>query len=163
MATTALAVAAEPDSYEPAQSLESSRIKSTGQKRPRVTPQETAIALTLHRKGFSLNQIGQQLHRHHDTIRQAIEPFMDSTELAQQRLRGAALQLVERVIEGADVDQALDVLSRPNVGVLQPVAQQGNSSNVQVNIGILPPGCEQGVAVIEASATEVKADDSSSK
>mgnify|MGYP003705046003 CR=1 FL=1 len=70
-------------------------------------------------------------------------PSLQSIGVPLQEPPEQVSPLVQRVIEGADVEQAIDVLSRPNIGVLEPQVQAGHGVAVQVNVGTQLPGIGQ--------------------
>jgi hypothetical protein len=114
--------------------------RQKGIARPHLTPVEISLALQLRTQGRNTNQIAKALGRHHDTIGDALEAFGDTTALATAKIRSEAYALATRIVEQADVDQAIEVLSRPNVGVLQPAQNGTSGQGVSVMIGIAPPG-----------------------
>lgn len=58
---------------------------------------------------------------HVASIGQAIQRFMPTTDLAEALLQKKAFRLASRIARKANVTEAIDVLSRPNIGVLAPI------------------------------------------
>src|SRR5262245_59220066 len=56
--------------------------------------------------------------------------------LAEDYLRANAFKLATRVVRKANVDQAMNILSRPNVGVLHPAAGAGEGGGSRFMIGV---------------------------
>lgn len=59
-------------------------------------------------------------NRSPETIYYHIQRFRSTSGAAADYLRSNALKMAMRVVRKANVDQAIDVLSRPNIGVLEP-------------------------------------------
>lgn len=66
-------------------------------------------------------------------VRDTRAMFFPRASLAADYLRARALDLAMRVVEEANVEEAIDILSRPNIGVLEPVLKAQN----QPKIGII--------------------------
>lgn len=58
---------------------------------------------------------------HVNSIASAIARYQPTTELATVILKKGAMRLASRVVRRANVTEAIDVLSRPNIGVLDPI------------------------------------------
>lgn len=60
-------------------------------------------------------------------VREVRRVFFPTASLAADYLRASSLRLAMRVVEEANVEEAVDILSRPNIGVLEP-ARKGDTS-----------------------------------
>jgi hypothetical protein len=85
----------------------------------------------LMRRGMSKDEACVQIADQHQTTPVAIEKIIDrfspTTSLAQDYFRANALRMAVRVVRKANVAEAVDVLSRPNIGVLAPKAGDGST------------------------------------
>jgi hypothetical protein len=96
--------------------------------------------------------LATQFDRTPATILNLLKRFRPTTKTAQSYMEAQALKLAMRVVRNADVDQAIDVLSRPNLAVLAPAKEiasgpQGFFLSVQAeNLGAvrLATGAVQG-------------------
>lgn len=100
----------------------------------------------------TIREVAREFGRDESTISRLLKQFRPTTELARATILARASQLVERVADKADVDQLIDILSRPNVGVLEPVAGKGGGSG-GANVGILV-SVQQGSLAAIATNTE---------
>lgn len=82
----------------------------------------------------TIRQVATEFGRTADTVSRLLKDLRPTTELARATLLSRAHELVERVTEKADVDQLIDVLSRPNVGVLEPIASKAGGGGTSVGI-----------------------------
>lgn len=69
----------------------------------------------------SCELIGKHLQRDTTTIWAVIRRLRPTSGIAGDYIRANAFKLAHRVVEQASVEQALDILSRPNIGVLEPI------------------------------------------
>jgi hypothetical protein len=74
----------------------------------------------------SCAKIAEEYGRTQETIYGLVRRFNPSTDAAEALIKANALRLAVRVVRKANVDQAIDILSRPNMGVLQPTQQAGS-------------------------------------
>lgn len=102
--------------------------------------EQNDIWLALQEKGATIQSVAGIFGRHIDTVATIQRKFRSTTALASARIRAKALDLVDKVIEKGEVDQIIDVLSRPNIGVLDPVNKGGTSGGlnggIHVSVGI---------------------------
>jgi len=77
---------------------------------------------------MSLRAIAAKSGRSLNAISRLIRQFSPSSILAERFLRANALALAERIVAKADVPQAIEVLSRPNIGVLASSRASGGVS-----------------------------------
>jgi len=93
--------------------------------------------------------VAKEFGRHPDTIRRLLAKYKSTTTLALHTIRARANELVERVLEKADVDQLIDVLQRSNVGVLDPLKTAGGGGGTSVGVLVsVNPG---NLAAVDAS------------
>lgn len=69
--------------------------------------------------------LGQKLERDPDSIARAIQRLMPTVTLARARFQAGAAKMAKRVIAKGSVQDLIDVLSRPSVGVLDPAIKAG--------------------------------------
>lgn len=75
--------------------------------------------------------VGHAMGLKTDTVYRATVRMRPTTDLATAILASNAAKLAHRVVRKANVDQAIDVLSRTNIGVLAPVKQGGDGNGGQ--------------------------------
>lgn len=99
--------------------------------------EKTAI-LTLASKGRTIPQIAKSVNRAESTIARFLVRMSDTSVLAKATLKAGAVRLAERVVKHADVEESIEVLSRPGMDVLQPAAAAGISGGfgIQVSVGV---------------------------
>lgn len=59
------------------------------------------------------------------TVYSMVKRFEPTTELAETYLKSQAFRLATRVVREANVEQAIDILARKNMGVLAPKTEEG--------------------------------------
>lgn len=111
------------------------------EKRPRLlTVAEQVTILTLAKQGVSGAKIAEQIGRDDSTVNKFLSKMQDSRELATAILRAGSATLAERVVKKANVAEALDVLSRPDIGVVAPAVNKGTLGPggplVQVSVAV---------------------------
>lgn len=85
-------------------------------------------------------EIGLEIGRHPEHVGQKVREYRPTVKLAVAKVRARAAKLIERVMEKGTVDQTMDLLSRANIGVLEPIRKSGGEmagAQVLVNIGSL--------------------------
>lgn len=122
----------EPISMVPEGTIEASR-------KPRVNiEEEEALDIlemleTSLKKGYSAAQtyryIARGLGRHPKTIENFIRRHRSTVGLAQMKLRANAAKIVDKIIDKAPTHELIDVISRPNIGVLEPTKKQELTNN----------------------------------
>lgn len=101
----------------------------------RLTMEEKSLILDMRIKGgVSVDQIAFRLGRDRKTIGRFVSSMTDSTPLATAMIRAGAHKLAKKVLEKADVDQALDILSRPNIGVLRPIQKVSDGPQIMISV-----------------------------
>lgn len=69
--------------------------------------------------------VALELGREPATIYSLMHRLAPTTDIAQAYLQSSALRLAMRVVREANVDQAIDVLGRKNMGVISPKQEEG--------------------------------------
>lgn len=64
-----------------------------------------------------------------EEVRDCRARFYPTKGLAERYLRANALKMAMRVVTQANVEETIDVLSRPNIGVLAPAVKPGATQN----------------------------------
>ena len=95
----------------------------------KLTDEERSIILRLSERGKSINEIADAINRNTSVVSRYLVRFRDTTLQARMHIKSKALALAQRVVKNADVDQAIDILSRPGIDVLQPRVESNKSSN----------------------------------
>jgi hypothetical protein len=84
----------------------------------------------LRRKGKSLTEayksVAETMGRDWKVIASVMYRLQPTTDFAKVYLKAEALKLARRVVRNANVGEALDVLTRPNIGVLQPIKSRAS-------------------------------------
>lgn len=100
-----------------------------------VSSGEKNDILIASQSGKTIKEIAFSFGRDQSTISKILKDLRPTTALARATILAKASELVDRVLEKADVDQAIDILQRANIGVLEPLAKGGGGSGG--NVGIL--------------------------
>ena len=108
--------------------------------RARLTRDEVALLLQLHKAGKTQVEIAQVLGIDQSNVSRWLSKLIDTSELAKHTLKNGANTLAERVIAKADVTEAVDVLER--IGVIAP-KQESSGSHGSVQVLILQAGQTQ--------------------
>lgn len=72
-------------------------------------------------------QIAEEVGLEWRTVAGVIYRHRPTMDIAQAKIRAAAARLADRIIEKSNVQEAIDILSRPNIGVLAPMKTNGGS------------------------------------
>lgn len=121
---------------------------SEGVKGTALTMTEKNLILEMRFKHLkSAKTIAYELGRNRKTIDRFIHSMTDSTPLATAMIKASAHHLVKRVLDKADVNQALDILSRPNIGVLKPINRQADGPQIMISVNQESLGGVQQVGV----------------
>lgn len=102
-------------------------------KYPYRLDQERELVVRYVKQGMTNDEIALLVGWHTDEVRNTRAIFFPTQGLAKDYLKANALRLAMRIVEEANVEEAVDILSRPNIGVLKP-AEKPNS---RPNIGII--------------------------
>lgn len=76
--------------------------------------------------GEACEVVAQEMGREPSAIYAAWKRLSPTVDIAEVYLRSQAFKLATRVVREANVDQAIDILSRKNVGVLAPKTEEGS-------------------------------------
>jgi hypothetical protein len=114
------------------------KVGPQNEKKPaRMSSDEKVTILTMSRNQKSIDEIAYAVGRSRTTVQRFLAEMIDTSELAKVTLKAGAVKLAERIIKKAEVREAIDVLSRPDIGVIAP-AQKGLpvSGGIQVSVGV---------------------------
>lgn len=90
------------------------------------------------------------------TVARVMRSLMPTTKLATAKLRAGSSKLVDRLLAKAEVPDILDILSRPNIGVLAPVSKGGSDGPTGVFVSVQSESCGAvKVGVIQGGQHEV--------
>lgn len=83
------------------------------------------------RKGWPLERIvkwiGVNTGRHTTSIYRFLKSVRSTTRLAEAKLLAGAARMVDRIADDGQPKELIDVLSRPNIGVLSPIGNKTKS------------------------------------
>lgn len=105
--------------------------------KPRVLPidnEEKLAILECWDRKFTMTEIAASFGRSLSAVSRLIHRYHPTTNLATRHIRASALKLAERIVKKADVDQAIEILSRPNIGVLEPINKGESSPGVMISV-----------------------------
>lgn len=85
-------------------------------------------------------KIGTVLGIQVDTVRAVVKRMTSTSAAAEAHLQASALKLAMRIVRKANVEESIDILSRPNIGVLSPIAK-GTESTAGIFIGVSADSC----------------------
>lgn len=121
-----------------------------GGKSPKMTPEEKITCLTMKEAGKSVGEIAYVVKRNVSTVSRYLAGMMDSSLLARMTLKAGASTLAERIIRKADVKESIEVLSRPDMGVLKPAERAGGGGGMGIRVSVGVASCGT-VVQVEAS------------
>lgn len=75
------------------------------------------------------------------TVARVMRQLMPTTKLATAKLRAGSSKLVDRLLAKAEVPDILDILSRPNIGVLAPASKGGSDGPTGVFVSVQSESC----------------------
>lgn len=97
------------------------------------------------RKGFQpascYKYVAMRLGRSPGVIKNALGRIRSTTKLAEAKLRAGSSQMVDRLMAEADASQLMNILSRPNIGVLEPAAKEGGNGFNGFKIAVQADTC----------------------
>jgi transposase-like protein len=96
--------------------------------------EQNDILEALQEKGATVASVAKSFGRNETTILLIQRKFRPTTTLAKAIIRSKAAEMVERVLDKGEVDHLIDVLSRPNIGVLDAPAGKGGGGSMGVGI-----------------------------
>lgn len=101
-----------------------------------IGPDEKILILADLDAGMGPRDVAKKYGRHEQSIYSLIKKYHPSTILATRLLRANAERLAERVIKHATVEEAIDVLSRPNMEVLRPIAKESVATGFFTSVSL---------------------------
>lgn len=101
-----------------------------------IGPDEKILILADLDAGMGPRDIAKKYGRHEQSIYSLVKRYHPSTILATRLLRANAEKLAERVIKHATVEEAIDVLSRPNMEVLRPIAKESVATGFFTSVSL---------------------------
>lgn len=102
----------------------------------RLLVDEQVAILRLRQDGKSIQAIADIIERSYDCVRAFIAKWPDTRPLAEAVFQRGAVTMAQHVLERGTVDNHIDVLSRPNMGVLAPVAKGGGGGGLSFQISV---------------------------
>ena len=143
--------------------------------RVRTTDPKVAIAVKARKKGGKLNlhevnailrlraegkspaAIGDIIERSVEAVRSCLNRYSDTTAIAEATFKRDAVVMAERVIKRGSTEELIDVMSRPNIGVLAPAVKPGTQPggfSIQVSVGVASLGATKAEPVLEGHVVE---------
>ena len=113
----------------------------------------------------SCERVGRVMGWPATTIWALQKRLQPTTDLATDILKAGSANLAKKIVRKATVDQAIEVLSRTNIGVLSPAKEQGNQGQqfvIGVNVdslGAVSVGVKIGGVSEESRMPAVSVDD----
>lgn len=104
-------------------------------------------------EGKSVAAIADIIERTSDTVRKFVNSMSDTTHLATLTVKHRAVEVMGKVLDKGSTAELIDVLSRPNIGVLAPAEKPGSGGgkfDIQVSVGVASLGAMK--AGVEISA-----------
>lgn len=92
-------------------------------------------------EGKSKSEAARIVGRSVTVVAKVVETYRPDTRLATRLLKASTHTLVERIVAKADVEQAIEVLSRPNIGVLAPALKPGASMGGGIYVSVAADSC----------------------
>ena len=80
--------------------------------------------------------IGEAVGRDHKTVCDAIHRYLPTTDLGTAILRAHSADMAMKIVKKGTVSELIDVLERPNIGVLEPVKKGGGEENTGVMLSV---------------------------
>lgn len=82
----------------------------------------------------AIRGIAIEFSRSERTVAMFIDSMRDTTKLARRTLAARSIELVERMIDKADPELIADILSRPNLAVLEPIKKGNDAPQVLISV-----------------------------
>lgn len=89
-------------------------------------------------RGMSTPDVAARSGYSEEQVRDIRAQYFPTAGLAKHYLRSNALRLAKRVVEEANVEEAVDILSRPNIGVLDAPVKGAGQSTTSILTSIHP-------------------------
>lgn len=86
-------------------------------------------------EGKSASEVAFTLGRAVSSISRLRSNYSSTAKLATRLIRANAEKLAQRVINHATVDEAIQVLSRPNIDVLKPPSRSDGNTGIFISVG----------------------------
>lgn len=97
--------------------------------------EEKSLIIDLYfKKKKTPQEIAYIMGRTNGTIYKFIKKFMSTDTMAEQFFRSRSMEMAKKVVAKADVNQLIDVLSRPNIGVLKPVSKGHDGPQIMISV-----------------------------
>lgn len=114
-------------------------IQKADRKSGRLLIDEQVAILRMRQRGKSVAAIADTIERSPATVRSFLSKYTDTTPMAEAILRKGAVVMAANIVKRGTVSEHIDVLSRPNIGVLKPVDKAGaNSGGFSIHLSVGP-------------------------
>lgn len=93
-----------------------------------------------HTDSQSYNVVAREMGIDAASVRHHVKALRSTVQLAKRKLLSKASAMVDRIVEKAPTSELIDILSRPNIGVLEPAQKNNNSGGgffLSVEVGSL--------------------------
>lgn len=107
-------------------------------KYPYRSDEELDIIVRRLAAGKSVSEVAAESGWAEEQVRDARAAFFPTKGLAKSYLLANTLRLARRVVEEANVEESIDILSRPDIGVLAPAQRGAAPQQVSVMTSINP-------------------------
>jgi transposase-like protein len=107
---------------------------------PMSAGEKNDILVALAKPGATAAAVAKEFGRDISTINRLIAQFKPTDALARATLMSRLSEMVERVVDKADVDQLISVLSRSNVGILAPENKSTGGSGPNIYLSSVQVG-----------------------
>ncbi len=95
---------------------------------------DKATILEMVDSGSTIEAVATKLDKHPSSIYRFLRGLRDTTKLAERYIKAKALTLAEKIVAGADVDQAIEILSRPNLNVLHAPVNKKDGPSILISV-----------------------------
>lgn len=120
--------------------------------------EEKELALTLYfKQRKTVKEVAYAMGRGEKTIRKLVNAFMGTSVAAEQYIKSRSLFLAKKVVQRATVEEAVDILSRSNIGVLAPVKATADRPQILISVN------QNSIGSISSSSDGLPADGSGAK
>ena len=117
-------------------------------------PARDLFVLHLHKGGLTQTAIAHRVGMSQANVSRILASYTPTKELAKLRADNAALRLVDRVLEKADVEESLEILDR--IGVLEKRHPEVTQSHVAIAVVNMPGQQAFTADMIDVSPGELK-------
>jgi hypothetical protein len=105
------------------------------------------------KEGLSVDEIGRRTARNKSVISRFLARMYDTRELAQAIIAAGSAKLAERIVAKASVEEAIEVLSRPGIGVIQPAPSKNAGQVGGIEVSVAVSSCGTAVKVTSGGNT----------